>query len=374
VRFTEIVSGPGPRATPTFHEGKLYALGATGRLNCLDPLTGNVVWSQDIMADSGAKAPTWGFSASPLVAHGIVTVFAGGPQKSVLGYDAASGKLAWSAGDDKLSYCSLHPTQLAGVEQVVIATGAGLTAYDPARGQILWQHGWSAGEDMARVIQPTVLSDSDLLIGTGMGMGTRRLHLERKDNTWKAEEVWTSKAINPYFNDVVVHQGHLYGFDGSFLTCVNLDQGKRTWKARGYGNGQILLLADQDLLLVLSEQGEAALVEANPQAHKELARFQAIEGKTWNHPVLARGKLFVRNGEEAACYELKLGDDAASNHTFLIGERQLEEWGALRANQLTWIDLLTADGQPIGRADVTERRGYIVLSAQARAGGHHADD
>jgi hypothetical protein len=126
----------------------------------------------------------------------------------------------------------------------------------------------------------------------------------RDGDRWAAQKVWTSRAIKPYFNDLVIHQNHLYGFDNNFLTCVGLDDGKTRWKERGYGNGQVLLLADQDLLLVLSEQGEAALVEAVPSGLVERCRFQAIEGKTWNHPVVAHGRLFVRNGEEAACYEL----------------------------------------------------------------------
>ena len=118
--------------------------------------------------------------------------------------------------------------------------------------------------------------------------------------------VWETKAFNPYFNDFVVHQNNVYGFNTEFFMCVNLDKGKSKWKERGYGCGQVLLLADQNLLLIVSEQGDAALVEATPDEHKELARFPAIQGKTWNHPVLAHGRLYVRNGEEAACYQLTL--------------------------------------------------------------------
>jgi outer membrane protein assembly factor BamB len=304
-RFSETMAGPGPRATPTFYEGKIYALGATGRLNCLDAVTGRVRWSRDIVADSGAKVPQWGFAASPLVAQGVVTVFAGGPDgKAVLGYKAAPGKLAWSAGEGQFSYCSLHPARLGGVEQLLLATEKGLTAFQPAHGDILWQHSWPLGGDMARVVQPTLVGDGDVLIGTSFGVGTRRVQVRRAGDRWETQEVWTTHAIKPYFNDLVVHGDHLYGFDNSFLTCVSLADGKAKWRERGYGSGQVLLLADQDLLLVLAETGEVALVEASPEGHKEVGRFQAIEGKTWNHPVVAHGKLFVRNGEWAACYEL----------------------------------------------------------------------
>jgi outer membrane protein assembly factor BamB len=303
-RFTEKLAGPGPRATPTFHEGNLYTLGAAGRVNCLDAVTGRVLWTRDLVADTGAKVPMWGFASSPLVVKGVVTVFAGGPEgKSVVGYNAESGKPAWFAPAGGLSYCSPQPALLGGAEQVLLATDVGVTALDPARGKVLWEHGWPL-DGGARIVQPALLGDSDVLLGTGFGTGTRRLRVRREGAGWAAREVWTSRAISPYFNDLVVHKGHLYGFDANFFTCVSLEDGKRAWRARGYGNGQVLLLADQDLLLVVSEQGEVALVEASPTEHRELGRFQALPGKSWNHPVVAHGKLFLRNGEEAVCYQL----------------------------------------------------------------------
>ena len=304
VRFSEKIGGPGPRATPTFHDGKLYVLGATGILNCLDAATGKKVWWRDIAADSGAKVPTWGFASSPLVAQGVVTVFAGAGQgKSVLGYHALSGKPAWQAGEGQLSYSSLQPARLAGVDQVLMATDLGLTAFQPAQGTILWNHSWSS-DGVQRVVQPAVLNDTDVLLGSPFGLGARRLRVAKQGTSWDTQEIWTTRAISPYFNDAVAEGNYLYGFDGPFLTCLNLEDGKKKWKARGYGNGQVLLLADQKLLLVLSETGFVALVEAAPGGHKEIGRFQAVSGKTWNHPVVAHGKLYVRNSEEAVCYQL----------------------------------------------------------------------
>jgi outer membrane protein assembly factor BamB len=159
-------------------------------------------------------------------------------------------------------------------------------------------------EDFNRVTQPALVGDADVLIGTGFGFGTRRLHVTRAGGGWTAEQVWESKAIAPYFNDLVVYKDHVYGFHNAFFTCVSLADGKGKWKERGYDSGQVLLLPDQDLLLIQAEKGDVALVEAKPDARKELARFRAIDGKTWNHPVVAHGKLYVRNGEEAACFEL----------------------------------------------------------------------
>jgi outer membrane protein assembly factor BamB len=310
-RFSEAMAGPGPRATPTFHEGKIYALGAKGLLNCLDAATGRLEWSRDIMKESDAKLQPWGFASSPLVSHGIVTVFVGDPAgKVVLAFDAKTGKPAWQAGKgdkdhkDFHSYCSIQPAHLDGVDQLVISTAVGLMAFHPTRGDVLWQYDWPLGKNGSRIVQPAIVGESDVLIGTGFGVGTRRVHVKHDGDKWKTEDVWTSKAFKPYFNDQVVSGNYGYGFDSSFFACLDLADGKVKWKDRRYGSGQVLLLADQNLLLVLSEQGKVALVDANPDKFNEVGSFQALEGKTWNHPVVAHGKLFVRNGEEMACYEL----------------------------------------------------------------------
>ena len=304
-RHSDPPAGPGPRATPTFHDGKIYAVSATGRLDRLDAGTGRLVWQRDILADAGAEPPQFGCAASPLAAQEIVTVFAGGPGgKSVAAYHASSGEPAWFAGEGRVSYCSPQPARLSGVEQVLLTTETGLMALDPAAGTLLWRHPWLETSVAPRVVQPALVEGGDVLIGTGFSGGTRRVHVTQEQDRWTEREVWTTRAIKPFFNDMVVHRGHAYGFDGNFLVCVRLEDGKGRWRARGYDSGQVLLLADQDLLLVLSEKGAIALVEANPDRHKELGRFQALEGKTWNHPVVAHGKLFVRNAEEAACYDL----------------------------------------------------------------------
>ncbi len=302
--FEESIGGPGPRATPTFHEGKLYVLGATGVLNCLDAATGSKFWSRNIATDSGAKVPMWGFASSPLVAQDVVMVFAGGPKgNSVMGYKASSGMKAWSAGEGLLSYCSPQPARLGGVEQMLLSTEEGLTSYNPASGEIVWNHPWKVG-DIQRVVQPAILSDSDVLLGTPFNKGIQRVRVGKQTAGWESETVWEKRTISPYFNDLVIQGDHLFGFDSAFLACVSLEDGAKKWKERGYGNGQVLLLADQKLLLVLSETGAVALVEANPEEFKEIAQFQALNAKTWNHPVVAHGRLYVRNGEEAACYQL----------------------------------------------------------------------
>jgi hypothetical protein len=135
-----------------------------------------------------------------------------------------------------------------------------------------------------------------------------RIKVTHGADGWNVEERWTSEGLHPYFNDFVVHKGYAFGFDGSNLGCIDLKDGESKWKGGRYGNGQLVLLPDQDVLLVLSEQGELVLVSATPDQFKELARFPAIKGKTWNHPVLAGDVLLVRNGEEMAAFRLSLAN------------------------------------------------------------------
>jgi hypothetical protein len=170
---------------------------------------------------------------------------------------------------------------------------------------VLWEYAWPG----AAIVQPALTADGDVLAATGSatgGLGIRRLAVAAGPGGWTVEERWTSAGLKPYFNDFVVHNGHAFGFDGNILACIDLENGARAWKGGRYGYGQLLLLPDQDVLLVLSEEGELALVGATPEQFKELARFPGVEGKTWNHPVLTGDVLLIRNGEEMAAFQLPL--------------------------------------------------------------------
>jgi outer membrane protein assembly factor BamB len=300
-RFWESAGGAGPRGTPTVIDGRVYTLGATGIVNALDADSGAVIWSRNAQSDTGAKRPEWGFSSSPLVVNDVVIVAASG---RLVAYDVATGTPRWFAQTGGGSYSSPHLMTIGGVPQVVMLSGAGVTSVTPANGTPLWKHTWAS---MA-ILQPAQTSDGDVLIATGNligGLGTQRLAVARGSSGWTVQERWTSTALKPFFNDFVVHKGHAYGFDGSILACIDLQDGARTWKGGRYGHGQLLLLPDQDLMLVLSEEGELALVNATPDQFTEVARFPAaLEGKTWNHPVLAGTVLLVRNGEEMAAFRM----------------------------------------------------------------------
>ena len=300
-RFWESNGGAGPRGTPTLANGRVYAFGATGILNALDAGNGKVVWSRNVASDAERKVPMWGFTSSPLVVDDVVVVAASG---TLAGYDIDTGKPRWVGPRLLGSYSSPHRATIEGVTQVLLLSGSGVTSVSPATGEVLWKHEWESG---TTIVQPAVTSDGGVLINaiamTG-GIGTRRLAITHGSGGWGVNERWTSNGLKPYFNDFVVHKGHAFGFDGNILSCIDLEDGKRKWKGGRYGNGQLILLSDQDLLLVLSEEGELALVNATSDQFKEVARFKAIEGKTWNHPVLVGDVLLVRNGEEMAAFRL----------------------------------------------------------------------
>jgi hypothetical protein len=301
-RFWESNGGAGPRATPTLSNGRVYSFGATGILNALNAANGSVLWSRNVASETNTKAPGWGFASSPLVVGDLVIVAA---DATLVAYDAATGNQRWIGPAHTGSYSSPHRTTIAGVEQILLLGGAGVISVAPANGNVLWEHAWSGGA----IVQPALTADGDVLINTitmSGGAGTRRLAIAKGPGGWTVEERWTSNGLKPYFNDFVVHKGHAYGFDGSILACINLEDGQRKWKGGRYGNGQLVLLPDQDLMLVLSEEGELALVGATPDQFREIARSRAIEGKTWNHPVLVGDLLLVRNGEEMAAFRLSL--------------------------------------------------------------------
>src|SRR5262245_39679235 len=304
VRFWESNGGAGPRATPTLSNGRVYAFGATGILNALDAASGALVWSLNASTDTGVEVPDWGFASSPLVVGDEVIVAASG---RLAAYDIGTGHPRWFGPAGGGGYSSPHLVTIDGVAQVLLLRGARSTSVSPGDGTLLWERTLpSAG---VSIVQPALTSDGDILIAGGDAMGgtgISRIAVAHGPDGWKVEERWASNGLKPYFNDFVVHKGHAFGFDGNILACINLEDGKRKWKGGRYGSGQLVLLPDDDLLLVLSEEGELALVSATTDKFTEIARFPAIEGKTWNHPVLVGDLLLVRNGEEMAAFRLFL--------------------------------------------------------------------
>ena len=307
-RFWDSHVGAGPRATPAVGDGRVYTLGATGILNALDAGAGDFVWSRNAASDAGADLPLWGFVSSPLVVDDVVLVYT----DRLAAYDLATGEPRWSGPRGGGSHSSPQLLTIDGVPQVALLANDGLVSVAPADGKTLWEHPWPG----IGIVQPVLTAAGDLLFSmvnvAAAPIGTRRIAVSQGPGGWTTEERWTSSRLKPSFNSVVVHDGHAFGFDGRFLASIDLEDGERNWKGGRYGSGQLLLLAEQDLLLVVSEQGDLVLVEASPDRHAELARFPAIAGKTWSQPALTGDTLLVRNGREMAAFRLATGKPDAS--------------------------------------------------------------
>jgi outer membrane protein assembly factor BamB len=314
-RYEDTVAGAGPRSTPTFHDGRIYAMGAAAELICVDAATGEKLWSQDARAESKGEQQMWGFASSPLVTDGVAIVFAGGKEKkSLLAYRIdGNHEVAWRAAGGTMSYSSPQLAQVAGQRVVLFVSDAGLLALDPESGKQVWQAG-DANANAPHSLQPHVWSSGPegehLLINSAKGV--TELSVSAGEGKPMFESGWLSKDLKPDFNDFVIYQGHAYGFDREIFACIDLKTGKRTWKGGRYGHGQVILLEDHGLLIVIGEKGQCALVAADPKKHTELGKFQALTGKTWNHPVVVAGRLYARNAEEMACYDLRPAAGVAS--------------------------------------------------------------
>jgi outer membrane protein assembly factor BamB len=300
-RFWESNAGAGPRATPTLSNGRVYTMGATGIVNALDATTGARIWTRNAAADTKKQIPDWGLASSPLVIDDVVIVAAAG---HLVAYDRTSGAPRWFGPTGGGGYSSPHLVTIDGVPQVVLMRGSRTISVAPATGALLWEHNW---EPAVAIVQPGVIENRDILVAFGDpmgGLGARRLSVAHQAGSWKVEDRWTSNNLKPYYNDYVVVDGYAYGFDRSIMACIDLADGSRKWKGGRYGYGQLVLLAEQKVLLVLAEEGDVALVKASPDGFTELARMPALEGKTWNHPVVAGNILLVRNDQEMVAFRL----------------------------------------------------------------------
>jgi outer membrane protein assembly factor BamB len=298
--FNTTIGGRGPRATPTIADGRVYSLGASGSLTCLDLQSGREVWSRDVLIDNDANRPEWGMSSSPLIVGQVVVVQLGRQGISLAAYDRATGEPAWRAGHDQGSYSSPTVATITGREQLLIINQTSVAGHDPADGSLLWREEWS--EPGERVTPPLQIADDLLLVSAGYGAGSRLLRIVPAADRYSVQEVWRSPRLKSKFASMILHEGVVYGLDDGVLVALDPQTGRRLWKRGRYGHGQLLLVGD--LLLIQAENGQVVLVAPDPAEHRELARFDVLEGKTWNPPALSGRRLLVRNNREAACYEL----------------------------------------------------------------------
>jgi outer membrane protein assembly factor BamB len=312
-RYENSLAGVGPRATPTVAGSRLYVTTANGILNCLDARSGRIIWQQATAIEANIHRLSFGMSDSPLVYDKLVVVNPGGPRakmngtessgRALIAYDRMTGKEVWASGDYQAGYASPVLATVAGVRQVVLFDGVGVGGYDAATGKELWRSPeWTNDFDI-NAAQPILLKDDAIFLSSGYSTGCILFDVKRSGSSWTVATRW--KAVNKFklkFNTGVCRDGFGYGLDEGILACLDLSNGKLRWKSGRYNFGQVLLT--ENVLLVVSEEGDVVLCDVSPKGNREITRFHAIDGKTWNHPAISGNRLFVRNSEEGACYDL----------------------------------------------------------------------
>ena len=295
-------NGAGPRATPTWEGGRVYALGATGELRCLDANNGTVIWGKNILSDNGAENLPWAMAASPLVVDDKVIVLPGGTSgKSVVAYNKNSGAPVWKVLNDTQAYVSPMLVELNGRRQIMVVSGSRVVGLVPESGALLWSYPWNT--DMGiNGSQPIVIDKNRFFISSGYGKGAALVEVKGSGNSFTATTIWENINMKNKFNSSVFHNGYVYGLDEGILTCLDVNTGERKWKGGRYGYGQVLLASDH--LIITSDSGDLALVKATPDSYTEVTRFAALQGKTWNYPAIADGRLLVRNATEMAAYDI----------------------------------------------------------------------
>ncbi len=294
--------GHGPRATPTVVDGRVYAIGGAGAVACLDAKSGEQHWGVNVVEKFGTENAEYGTSASPVLVGDKLIVVAGKSEgNSLVCLNKSSGETIWTALDDKAGYSTPLVTDVDGVAQLAVFTAAGLVGVGLEDGREFWRHPWETTMDQ-NVATP-ICSDGKVFISSRNSTGSALFQLSLDGGTPKADLVWESRNMKNYLSTCVLLDGHLYGFNATRFTCIDLETGDAQWRASGFNKGS--LISADGLLIVLGERGSLALAEATPEEYRELGKFQLFDTITWIVPALADGRLCVRNEAEVVCLDLR---------------------------------------------------------------------
>ncbi len=299
--YQSVIAGNGPRATPTIAGDHLVTMGSTGVLNCFDKSSGEVLWSHNVIEDTKAKIPEWGFSPSPLVIESEVIVPSGeGGESGLRVYDLKTGSLLRTYPALSASYSSPILAQWGEQSQILYLHHKGVAGLSTTSDQMLWDMAW--GTQYPDVAVPVVLPESKVFITSGYGVGCALLELSANESgEWTAKQIWKQRTMKAKFTNVVTRDGFVYGLDDGMMACIDLETGRRQWKEGRYGHGQMFLL--DNAIMILSEKGDIVWLEINPKQSEVIAQWHALDGKTWNPPCLAWPYLLLRNDQEAVCYQ-----------------------------------------------------------------------
>jgi outer membrane protein assembly factor BamB len=300
--------GNGPRSTPTVSGDRVYALSSGGKLVALATRDGAKAWEVDLVATFGIKVPGRGFSPSPLVDGDLLLLeVGGGTGKAVVAFDAATGKVRWTALDGRTGYTTPLAVTIDGVRQYVfVTTGGGEIVSLRPDGQVHWRHAWETGA----LASPLFLPPNRIFASAADNVGSVLIEVTTAEGKPAVKEVWRSRFMKNHFNSSVLAGGFIYGFDNASLKCIDPATGEQKWVQRGFGKGS--LIAADGLLFVLSDSGVLALAEAAPDGYREKGRIQALEGKTWTAPALAHGRLYLRDHDELVAYDVRTAPTVAT--------------------------------------------------------------
>lgn len=301
--FKEFMGGDGPRATPTYADGLVHVQGAEGELRTIDAATGTLVWRTNILTDASATNIQWGMSTAPLVVDETVVVVPGGRDgRFIVAYDRKTGAKRWSSLSDKASYSSPMLVTIDNVRQIVVVSASRILGLSPADGSLYWEHPWVTMYDV-NAGQPLILDEKRVFMSSGYDHGATVIEVSMTGSVGTVREVWKNNRMKNQFTSSVHLDGYIYGLDESILACVRASDGTPMWKGGRYGYGQIALASGY--IIVLTEDGDMALVRATPDKHDEYTRFPVLDGKTWNHPAFSDGRLLVRNINQMAMFDLR---------------------------------------------------------------------
>jgi outer membrane protein assembly factor BamB len=292
--------GDGPRGTPTVDGATLYALGGNGDLSAMDAKTGRIIWTMNVLQKFGGENITWGISESPLVIGEKILVNPGGPGASIVALNKKDGSLIWKSQSDRSGYSSAIPVKIGDTTQVVFFTHQRAIGLDLKDGKLLWEYD-RAANDVANVATP-VARGNRIFISSDYGTGAGLVEIKADG---KAQEVYFTKDMRNHHSSSILIGDHLYGFSSGILTAMRFDTGEVAWKDRSVGKGS-LVYADGNLY-ALSENGVVGLIEATPEGYREKGRFRITQNSlpTWTHPVVAGGRLYLRDQDTIYAYDLR---------------------------------------------------------------------
>ncbi len=301
--------GNGPRSTPSIDENLIYTVGGTGIMHCLEADTNNakgkLVWTKKLLEEFSAPSPRWGVAFSPLVEGDRIFIMPGGRNGAALAaLDKKTGNILWQKHDDSASYSSPIACTIDGQRQILFLTGTRLISVLPTTGERLWDFPWPI-ENETNIATPIVIDDF-VFISSSYNKGGMMVRITKNDDAWEATPAYRKPAkMRNHHSSCVRLKDHLYGFDDSTLVCMDFKSGKTLWDTRGFDKGSVLLVGDQ--LIVYGANGFLALAEATPREYVEKAKFRytAQDRECWSVPVLADGRLYVRDRERIVCLNVK---------------------------------------------------------------------